>query len=579
MAGLFVPRWMLIVFVALWAVSAQALEVQQTLWGFDGHVVPDRFNPLSVLVANPGNLTFEGVLTLQPESTASGGAGPSYVQPVFLAPNTSRWVQFHVQTGSNVGRYTLRWGRSVKDAYELDETVSAGAPPCVWLRDPDSPFAAGGALKSFPDPLFPTSAVGAEGLDAVVLDHVPNWEAARREAFLDWVKLGGTVHLLPGADGALPIFGEGLKELDTKDEVTRIGAGRVVHHTVGPREVSVQYLADHGYPARTLETAKSPVVYDMDSTFFRDLSSLTRPKVSWSLINFLMITYVLIIGPIHNYYRRRMDYRVSILVFLGCVAVFGFALGITGRRGYGESQTVHSLSIARSAGGGRADVTQWISAFATAGDRYDLTHRAAANLYAPDRWAEAGSGVIFNGKDGHLLMDIPLYSARSFFHRALMPADDTSVTVEKWGGGDGTLKDLRLKVGPGFPKLAGEIQAVYSGSIYELELRNGGLELKGGSQSLAVYFATDKLNAANYQNFTGGDDPMTSQMLRPLLPVLAARAIQQPGVFATTVSARKHRAEMQLLITAPTPPSLQLQGKGFAREDGWVLYVQDVYKP
>ena len=36
---------------------------------------------------------------------------------------------------------------------------------------------------------------------------------------------------------------------------------------------------------------------------------------------------------------------------------------------------------------------------------------------------------------------------------------------------------------------------------------------------------------------------------------------------------------MQLLITAPTPPALQLQGKGFAKEDGWVLYVQDVYKP
>lgn len=570
---------MSIVFVALWAVSAQALEVQQALWGFDGHVVPDRFNPLSVLVSNPGNVTFEGALSLHPESMGSGGSGPSYVQPIFLAPHTSRWVQFYVQTGNNVGRYALRWGRGVKDTYEFDETVSLGAPPCVWLRDPDSPFAAGGNLKSFPDPLFPTSAVGAEALDAVVLDHVPNWEAARREAFLDWVRLGGTLHLLPGADGALPIFGEGLKELDTKDEVTRIGAGRVVHHTVTAREVSAQYLADRGYPARTLETAKSPAVHDMDTTFFRDLSSLTRPKVSWTLINFLMIAYVVIIGPIHNYYRRRMDYRVSILVFLGCVAVFGFALGVTGRRGYGESQTVHSLSIARSVGGGKVDVTQWISAFATAGDRYDLTHRATANLYAPDRWAEAGSGVIFNGKDGHMLVDIPLYSARSLAHRALMTADDTSVTVEKWNADTGTLRELRLKVGPGFPKLTGEMRAVYGGSIYELELRNGGLEIKGGDESLAVYFATDKFNAANYQNFAGGDDPMTSQVLRALMPVLAARAIQQPGIFSTTASAPKNRAEIQLLITAPTPPSLQLQGKGFAREDGWVLYVQDVYKP
>jgi hypothetical protein len=468
----------------------------------------------------------------------------------------------------------------VKDTYDFDETVNTGAPPCVWLRDLDSPFTAGGTLKSFPDPLFPTSAVGAEGLDAVVLDHVPNWEPVRREAFLDWVKLGGTVHLLPGSDGSLPIFGEGLKELDTKDEVLRIGAGRVVHHTISAREVSAQYLADHGYPARKLETEKSPVVYDMDSSFFRDLSSVTRPKVSWSLINFLMITYVLIIGPVHNYYRRRMDYRVSILVFLGCVALFGFALGVTGRRGYGESQTVHSLGIARSLGGGKVDVTQWVSAFATSGDRYELTHRAPANLYAPDRWAEAGSGVIFNGKEGHMIMDIPLYSARSFVHRAIMTgADDTAVTVEKWGGSPTALKDLRLKVGPGFPKVIGEMHAVHGSHIYDLELRDGALELKGPSQNLSNYFATDKLNVANYQNFVTGANPTTSEVLRMVGPVLAARAIHQPGIFATIVPAPKDRAEIQLLITAPAPPSLQLQGKGFAREDGWVLYVQDVYKP
>lgn len=570
---------MLIVLSALVAVSAQALEIQQTLWGFDGRVVPDRFSPLSVLVSNPSNLAFDGAITLQPESSAPGGAGASFVQPVFLAPRTSRWVQFYVQNASGVGHYSLRWGRGVKDVYDLDDTANAGAPACVWLHDLESPFAAGGTLKSFPDQLFPTTAVGADGLDAVVLDHAPKWEPSRREAFLDWVKLGGTLHLLPAADGALPIFGDDLKELDTKDEVTRIGAGRVVHHTVNARDVSAQYLADRGYPARTFELTKSPVVYDMDGTFFRDLSSLTRPKVSWPLINFLMIGYVLVIGPVHNYYRRRMDYRVSIAAFLGCVAVFGLALGITGRRGYGESQTVHSLGIARSLGGGKVDVTQWVSAFATSGDRYDLTHRAAANLYAPDRFAEAGSGAIFNGKDGHILADIPLYSARSFLHRAIMTADDTAVTVEKWDGGPGALKELRLKLGSGFPKVTGELHAVYGGQIYDLELRNGALELHGAGQALLNYFSTDKLNSANYQNYVASADPATSEVLRLLQPVLFARALRHPGVFPTTISAPKNHADMQLLITAPAPPSLHLQGKGFANEDGWVLYVQDVYKP
>ena len=580
MAGTFVSRWMLIAMVALFAVPLHALEVEQTLWGFDGRTVPDRFNPLSVLVTNSGNLAFDGALTLSSEEGGPGARGAQYVQPIFLAPHTSRWVQFYVQTGNSVGRYGLHWGRGAKEWTEVDESVRSGPPACVWLRDLDNPLTAGASLKSFPDQLFPTTAAGAEGLDAVVLDHLPNWEPARREAFRDWVKLGGTVHLLPGADGTLPIFGGDMRELDGKEEVTAVGAGRVVHHATSAREMSEKYLAAHGYPARTLENTKTPIVYDLQGSFFRDLSSLTRPKVSWSLINILMIAYVAVIGPIHNYYRRRLDYRISILVFLGCVVVFGVALGITGRRGYGESQTVHSLSVARSFGGGRVDVTQWISAFATSGDRYMLTHRAPANLYATDRLAEMGSGFIFNGKDGHMLLDIPLYSARAFLHRAIMTADDTSVTVEKWESNAGAMHDLRLRVGPGFPKGPGPMYAIFGGKLYEMALHNGVLAWNHqAAKALADYFSREKLGTMNYRNLTNADISKGGDVLRELSPLLAARALNVPGVFPISISAPGHVADLQLLIAAPAPPSLELQGKGFGHEDGWVLYVQDVYKP
>ncbi|MEP6667646.1 MAG: hypothetical protein ABJF10_00750 [Chthoniobacter sp.] len=593
MAGIFVPRWLLIAMAALLAAPLYALEVEQTLWGFDGRVVPDHFNPFSVLVSNPGNLAFDGALSLVLNGSGPGGnaslRGASYVQPIFLAPHTSRWVQFSVPGTHSAGPSELRWGRGAKEFSDVDGPLSTGPPSCVWLRDLDSPFTAGGSLKSFPDQLFPTSAVAAESLDAVVLDHVPHWEPARRDAFLDWVRLGGTLHLVPDTNGALPAFGGDLKELDAQDEVTRVGAGRVVHHAIALREMSEQYLTAHGYPARTLENVKGPILYDMESTFFRDLSSLTRPKVSWTLINLVMIAYVAVVGPMHNYFRRRIDYRVSILIFLGCVAAFGAALGIIGRRGYGESQTVHSLGIARALGGGRVDVTQWISAFATAGDRYTLTHRAPANLYASDRFAETGSGLIFNGKDGYMLMDIPLYSARAFTHRAIMTGDDTSVTVEKWGsdsyGSDfrtpGTLHDLRLRTGPGFPQHARAIHAVYKDTIFELELHDGVLTRNSRTgEALSSYFSRDKLNAASYQDFSSRTTtPHTADTLSVLLPALAARTLNYPAVFPTHISAPKNRAEMQLLILAPAPPSLQLQGKGFAHEDGWVLYVQDVSKP
>lgn len=585
MAGTSVPRWLLIAMAALLARPLHALEVQQTIWGFDGRVVPDHFNPLSVLVSNPGNLAFDGALNLLLNGGGPGGGasghGASYVQPIFLAPHTTRWVQFIVPATHNMSLSELRWGRGLKESFDVDGPMSTGPPACVWLRDLDSPFTAGGSLKSFPDQLFPTSAIAAESLDSVVLDHTPKWEAARRDAFLDWVRLGGTVHLLPGTDGALPIFGGDLKELDSKEEVTRVGAGRVVHHTIALREMSEQYLTTHGYPPRTLDNAKSPVLYDLESTFFRNLSSLTRPKVSWTLINLVMIAYVAAIGPMHNFFRRRLDYRVSILVFLGCVAAFGMALGSIGRRGYGESQTVHSLGIAHSLGGGRVDVTQWISAFATSGDRYTLTHQAPANLYASDRYAEMGSGLIFNGKDGYMLMDIPLYSARAFTHRAIMTGDDTSVTVEKWPGDSGSLSGLRLRAGAGFPRQPREIHAVRGDTIYELALHDGLLERTNkGGEALSNYFSREKLNATSYQNFfQNNKNPQTADTLDTLLPALVARALDYPGVFSTLIAPPKSHADLQLLILAPAPPSLQLQGKGFAHEDGWVLYVQDVSPP
>src|SRR4029079_18682528 len=47
------------------ATRAEALEIDEVVWGFDGKVTPDCFNPLSILVSNRTPNTFDGTLTLQ----------------------------------------------------------------------------------------------------------------------------------------------------------------------------------------------------------------------------------------------------------------------------------------------------------------------------------------------------------------------------------------------------------------------------------------------------------------------------------------------------------------------------------
>ena len=576
------PRFFLRVLFALvllGAVRGEALEVKQVLWGFDGRVVPGRFNPVSVLMANPGGGTFDGAMTLAPTLGLGGPRGAAYVQPVFIGPQSARWVQFEAFIGSGVEEFSLVWGRGAKERESFDRQLPTGPPACVWLVDAADAFARPSAFKAFPDQLFPTTVSATDGLDAVILDYAPRWEPARREAFLDWLRRGGTVHLVHGANGELPVFTDTLAVLNGDGETTRVGAGQVVRHSVPRTELRPETLLARGFPPRELLTPQNPVVHNFEETLYQRLSSLTRPKVSWWILNSLTFLYIAVIGPVAWRMARRMDFRWSIAGFLGAVALFGAAFSIVGRRGYGESQTVHSLSIARSLGGARWDVTQWLSAFATSSGQYTLTHAAPANLYATSASDDAARGQILNGKDGKFLAEIPLFSSRVFTHRGVMQGDDLGVTVEKWESGQSKLTALRLKPVPGFPKDVIEIAALHRDRIYALKPQNGVWELANSGVVLATSFDDDKLRQLTYNAHYGNDTATPAARLRQSLPLLQARAFGTGQITPHIPERTLPANQVRLFIAAPAPPGFHMQGKGFGHENGAVLYVQDVFQP
>ena len=98
----FLPALVLCLVLAL--KSHAALEVGKPQWGFDGKVPPSSFALLSVEIANHGTKTFEGEITL-----SNGGNGAPLKQSVFLAPGTSRTVQFHPYIGNYVPDWHLKW--------------------------------------------------------------------------------------------------------------------------------------------------------------------------------------------------------------------------------------------------------------------------------------------------------------------------------------------------------------------------------------------------------------------------------------------------------------------------------------
>jgi hypothetical protein len=566
------------------AASAGAVELRQSLWGFDGRVVPGRMTPLSVLLVNPGKTAFDGEVTLRQTGGLGGQSGAPSVQPAYIAPQSERWVQFHIFADASQSPYELSWGRGAKDRAEIDAPAT-GAPARVLLSDPDNPFAAGGGFKVFPDQLFPTTVAATDALDAVVLDYTPRWEPARREAFVDWLKRGGLVLVLPGKNGEFPVFSEQLDVLNIPGDSARVGAGTVLRAKVSRREAGEKLFAERGFGAPELKQNQNVSVYNFEQTLFEGLARLTRPNIRWWLINTLTVVYLLVVGPVHYRWGRKIDYRISIAAFLATVALFGWLFSVIGRRGYGESQTVHSLAIARPLGGGRHDVTQWISAFATRGDLYTLTHEAPANLYAAPSM-DAINGRILNGRDGRFLADIPLYSSRQFVHRAAMPGDDTSVTVEEWEASGDTLKKLALKVGRQFPKSVTALYVRFRDRFYEMK-RDGDrlVRTTRSPQSFSEFVSREQLlsfsSIPGLYAATDSESPTASDDgLRKALPLLYVRAMDGREYFQQSIAHPPRPGDqLRLYIFAKAPESFQMKGEGFGRENGYVLYLQDVFKP
>ena len=96
------------------------------------------------------------------------------------------------------------------------------------------------------------------------------------------------------------------------------------------------------------------------------------------------------------------------------------------------------------------------------------------------------------------------------------------------------------------------------------------------------FLSVDKLRSASQdtQYWNNPEAARQEQKLDRALPLLYARALGLLGSSAQILSERPMPADMlQFFVAAPSPQGFRLKGKGFDRETGCVLYIQDVYKP
>lgn len=543
------------------------------MWGFNGTVVQGMFNPLSVEIRNGGPKVFDGEIFL------NGDSAPS-VQQVFLAPGSSRVVQFFPYIQDAYRKFSLAWKDDRENEVGLDD-VRVGAPAVTILADPNGPSLRSAKMRVFPENLFPPTVAATHALAAVVLDHAPRWDPPRREAFVDWVSSGGIVHLVRGINDELPQFTEELAVLNSTAERTAVGAGVVLRHVATLADVSEDWLKTKGFPAPGIHKDGKGQTYDFDASLFARLSAVTRPNIAWGLIYGLTAIYIALIGPVF-YILRKRDYRLLLLGFLLTVAGFAWIFTIVGRRGYGEKQIYHSIAIARSLGGARWDVTEWIHAFATSGDTYRFQHAGGSQLYAAPSNNETVRGSITAGKDAHFDADIPLFSSRPFLHSGALTGDDCSVEVAAWENvraGASGIEKLQLKPGAGFPQKVLKVIAQSGNDFYAVEQKQN-LWSAGDTTLLPrgdLFPQHEYDQSWRYQN---ADAETSKQQLRELAGALVARSENLSEAFKIHIPRRPPAADhIRLFIYAEAPAGFRLAGDQFQSGIGYVLYVQDISKP
>lgn len=462
------------------------IEVESVHWGFDGRAVAPAFNPLTVIVFNPGGNDLAGELELQRLRNGYWPVGLPIRQPVFLSPATRRPVRFYPYVVGEFDDWRLSWISRDGTRRELDTgglRMRIGEPANVLLQPSSQLTGSGGRLRELDESWFPPVSTATTGLGGVFLDHSPRWDVPRRRTFLEWLGRGGTLHVLKGPDGRPVEFGAELKVLNGTGVLTRVGAGRVIRQPFGLDEIPDPLPLPSETKQPTV-TGIRPLRFDVellvpldDQGIFSKLRSMTRPSRNWILIYICCVIYMVVLFPGGFVYGQGgRDFR-AVLKMLGVTVVsFSLIFYLVGRREDSARLTVRTATVAHHLAGGDLEYQQWVEAAATRGGEYRFTHQGRARLYSTAQNFEKLVGRIQHGQDASLTAEVAPHSSSTFLVHGRLPGEGiglTPIEVEITGG---QLQSLVLATGEGFPETVDRASVMVGGHRFPLVYRDGRLQ-------------------------------------------------------------------------------------------------------
>ena len=555
----------------------QAVDVEETIWGYDGRVVPYRFNPLSLLISNNSEESINLRLELRRSARAgSDRLGAKMEEAVFLSPFSSRWVQFYPYIASENDAWSVSWGFLRSQKIDLP-SPNIGGLARVALIDSGQMTNRKGEVKSFPEELFPPFASATNTLEAIHLDHNPRWQEPRRGSLLQWVQRGGMLLVTPNSSGEYPEFTEQLAIFNSPLPELQVGQGLVLRSK--SRTAAIKSTNKRlGEPFVALISEYN---WNLGENIFHKLKSISTPRHNWWVINIMSIIYIALVFP--GWFllaRGNPNYRTTILAFVGVAAVFTIAFNLVGRRGYDESTTINTMAIARKIDKDQYDVLSWTNVFVTGGDKYELKFDGAGHLYSTGALAERVAGFIDNGLEGTFIADIPLFSSRAFMHRGIAKGPEWTVsTIDEDHEANAPFERMKFQISPQ-PSERSAVYAVARNRFYPLTKEGAYYRAKSSYRPIDASFVPDEF-------FEGTRYPFRNRA--PQRPS-AARVYGQLGYPVIARELGTHIRPKNLTTTLPSdvlrffirdklPESFAVKNPKLVGSDGVVLYSLDLRVP
>lgn len=599
--------------------NQQKIRIVDTIWGFDGRIQAGHFNPVTILLDNTTADAIDGTLNL---SSGSGliGSKVAYQAPVFLSPNARRWIQLYpyipesystswrlqLQDNKSSKRWSLgkvpqpriiQQQNSNNDLSKISQKIQG-----IVILPGDSRAKTPSILRRFPEEVFPAYVTATTPLHSVFLDDQPDWEEPRQQAFMNWVHLGGQVHLLKNRRGEYPEFTGTMSELSQPMSGYNIGAGRVRKHEQNLAELTdddveriyrnselLDRRFQQSFEEAQLEDAQqnfglmdsSPSVLDME--LFRLMQERTRPDHAWWLIFLLAFVYILLIFP--GCYllskNRQLHFLTTYAAIAGLSVLFSIIFLFIGRRGYGESTWLQSLAVARVTDKGGMLVDQWSSLFVTNGDNYTINSPDSQSLYSIGVENDNSFGAVTPGKEGVAAIRIPPYSAQTLCASRFLQSTAWNLKVIEKEFSGNQLTRLTIQTDDSFPQFGAlhKYHVISGNRILQLQYDSDDktLSLFGVRRSLQDFCQVERQYrfmtwAAKNTNDDREEEEIYVDEILPLLVQrsILAEKVPQPEFFQLPPN------RLRLLVMTGMDADNDLQVSQNHKHSGWVLYTHDL---